>query len=125
MPGLFQKPQPIDEAIPKEAHSRTGFDGNEYELVFSDEFEVSCCFISLHFLPFVVTFFSFLFLFVTIQRDHNPRILLRRRRLLCFHAPTHTCQLRYLGWNLALPFFACELTSSLGHGYISVNRCCS
>ena len=37
-------PQPIDEATPKEAHSRTGFDGNEYELVFSDEFEVSCCF---------------------------------------------------------------------------------
>jgi hypothetical protein len=39
-PVLFQMPEPIDEATPKEAHTRTGFDGNEYELVFSDEFEV-------------------------------------------------------------------------------------
>ncbi|KIM38469.1 glycoside hydrolase family 16 protein [Hebeloma cylindrosporum] len=39
-PVLFQMPEPIDEATPKEARSRTGFDGNEYELVFSDEFEV-------------------------------------------------------------------------------------
>ena len=35
---LFQMPEPIDGATPKEAHSRTGFDGNEYELVFSGEF---------------------------------------------------------------------------------------
>jgi len=33
-------PEPIDEATPKDARTRTGFDGNEYELVFSDEFEV-------------------------------------------------------------------------------------
>jgi beta-glucanase (GH16 family) len=39
-PVLFQMPEPIDEATPKEARSRTGFDGNEYELVFSDEFEL-------------------------------------------------------------------------------------
>jgi beta-glucan synthesis-associated protein KRE6 len=39
-PVLFQMPEPIDEATPKEAHNRTGFDRNEYELVFSDEFEV-------------------------------------------------------------------------------------
>jgi hypothetical protein len=40
IPVLFQIPEPIDEAMPKEAHSRTGFDRNEYKLVFSDEFEV-------------------------------------------------------------------------------------
>jgi hypothetical protein len=33
-------PEPIDKATPEEAHSRTGIDGIEYELVFSDEFEV-------------------------------------------------------------------------------------
>jgi len=35
-------PEPIDEAMPKKAHSGTGFDGNEYDLVlvFSDMFEV-------------------------------------------------------------------------------------
>jgi hypothetical protein len=36
----FQMPEPINEATPTEAHSCTGFDGNEYKLVFSDEFEV-------------------------------------------------------------------------------------
>jgi hypothetical protein len=39
-PVLFQMAEPIGEATPKEAHSCTGFDGNEHELVFSDEFEV-------------------------------------------------------------------------------------
>ena len=37
---LFQMPEPIDEATPKEAHSRTSFGGNEYELVFSTMFEI-------------------------------------------------------------------------------------
>jgi hypothetical protein len=54
-----------------------------------------------------VLFFSFSFLFVTIQYDHNPRILLRRQRLLRFHAPY---QLRHPGWNLAPPFFVCEFS---------------
>jgi hypothetical protein len=36
----FQMPEPINEATPTEAHSCTGFDENEYKLVFSDEFEV-------------------------------------------------------------------------------------
>jgi hypothetical protein len=39
-PVLFQMAEPIDEATPKEAHSCIGFDGNEHELVFLDEFEV-------------------------------------------------------------------------------------
>ena len=56
-------PEPIHEATPKEAHSRTGFDGTEYKLLFSDEFEVSCCLISFHLLPFV----AFLFIFVLVR----------------------------------------------------------
>ncbi|KAF8624603.1 hypothetical protein AX17_007096 [Amanita inopinata Kibby_2008] len=39
-PVLFQMPDLIDVATPASAKSRTGFDGQEYELVFSDEFEV-------------------------------------------------------------------------------------
>jgi hypothetical protein len=35
---IFQLPDRIDRDTPKEAQSRVGFDGNEYELVFSDEF---------------------------------------------------------------------------------------
>ncbi|KAF8152162.1 hypothetical protein B0H34DRAFT_723964 [Crassisporium funariophilum] len=31
-------PEAIDAETPTEARSRTGFDGKEYELVFSDEF---------------------------------------------------------------------------------------
>ena len=31
-------PQPIDSDTPKSAYSRKGFDGFDYELVFSDEF---------------------------------------------------------------------------------------
>ena len=42
----FQTPEPIDDAIPKEAHIRTGFDGNEYERVFS-----ACEFLSVLSLP--------------------------------------------------------------------------
>ena len=52
---LFQMPEPTDEATPKEARSHTGFDGNKYELVFSDKFEVSYClifFVLLH--PFFI-----------------------------------------------------------------------
>ena len=62
-------PEPIDEATPKDARTRTGFDGNEYELVFSDEFEVEgrtfwpgeffTIIISLFFLVFFVHFISF------------------------------------------------------------------
>jgi hypothetical protein len=48
---------------------------------------VSCCLISFHFLRFIVSFFSLVFI---IQHDHNHRDLLLRRRLFCFHAPTHT-----------------------------------
>jgi len=32
-------PDPVDEKTPESAKTRTGFDGQEYELVFSDEFE--------------------------------------------------------------------------------------
>ncbi|KAF7977403.1 hypothetical protein HWV62_4035 [Athelia sp. TMB] len=38
-PVLFQMPELIDKDTPDSAKSRTGFDGEEYELVFSDEFE--------------------------------------------------------------------------------------
>lgn len=34
----FQMPDMVDSETPKTAMSRTGFDGQEYELVFSDEF---------------------------------------------------------------------------------------
>ncbi|KAF8625530.1 hypothetical protein AX15_005334 [Amanita polypyramis BW_CC] len=39
-PVLFQMPDLIDSATPVSAKTRVGFDGQEYELVFSDEFEV-------------------------------------------------------------------------------------
>jgi beta-glucanase (GH16 family) len=39
-PVLFQMPELIDIATPDSAKTRTGFDGEAYELVFSDEFEV-------------------------------------------------------------------------------------
>ncbi|KAF5313575.1 hypothetical protein D9611_010170 [Ephemerocybe angulata] len=39
-PVLFQMPQPIDPDTPQSARTRTGFDGQDYELVFSDEFNV-------------------------------------------------------------------------------------
>ncbi len=34
----FQMPDMIDSETPKSAMTRTGFDGQDYELVFSDEF---------------------------------------------------------------------------------------
>ncbi|TFK35297.1 beta-glucan synthesis-associated protein-domain-containing protein [Crucibulum laeve] len=37
-PVLFQMPEMIDSETPDSAKTRTGFDGNDYELVFSDEF---------------------------------------------------------------------------------------
>ncbi|CDO74392.1 Glycoside Hydrolase Family 16 protein [Trametes cinnabarina] len=37
-PVLFQMPQLVDMDTPDSAKTRTGFDGQEYELVFSDEF---------------------------------------------------------------------------------------
>lgn len=39
-PVLFQMPELIDVATPDSAKTRTGFDGQEYDLVFSDEFEI-------------------------------------------------------------------------------------
>jgi hypothetical protein len=39
-PVLFQMPDLIDAETPADARSRTGFDGQDYELVFSDEFNV-------------------------------------------------------------------------------------
>ncbi|KAG6818359.1 hypothetical protein H0H93_005587 [Arthromyces matolae] len=40
-PVLFQMPDLIDSTTPDFAKTRTGFDGQDYELVFSDEFNVS------------------------------------------------------------------------------------
>lgn len=40
MPSLPNLPSLIDPQTPTEALTRTGFDGEEYELVFSDEFNV-------------------------------------------------------------------------------------
>lgn len=37
---LFGMPQLIDPDTPQSARTRTGFDGLDYELVFSDEFNV-------------------------------------------------------------------------------------
>ncbi|OCH84874.1 beta-glucan synthesis-associated [Obba rivulosa] len=37
--ALFQLPQPVDPKTPQSAKQRTGWDGQQYELVFSDEFE--------------------------------------------------------------------------------------
>jgi beta-glucan synthesis-associated protein KRE6 len=39
-PVLFQMPDLIDTDTPQNARTRTGFDGVEYDLVFSDEFNV-------------------------------------------------------------------------------------
>ncbi|KAK2459278.1 hypothetical protein APHAL10511_008699 [Amanita phalloides] len=38
-PLLIQLPELIDQATPDSAKTRTGYDGQQYELVFSDEFE--------------------------------------------------------------------------------------
>ena len=35
---MIQVPDLVDAETPQSAHSRTGFDGNTYELIFSDEF---------------------------------------------------------------------------------------
>ncbi|KDR79505.1 hypothetical protein GALMADRAFT_1243340 [Galerina marginata CBS 339.88] len=40
-PVLFQMPDLIDTDTPDSAKSRTGFDGKQYELVFSDEFNIA------------------------------------------------------------------------------------
>ncbi|KAG6886660.1 hypothetical protein C0992_002913, partial [Termitomyces sp. T32_za158] len=39
-PVLFQMPELIDPDTPDDAKTRTGFDGQQYQLVFSDEFKV-------------------------------------------------------------------------------------
>lgn len=39
IPDLPLLPTMIDPATPKEVYTRSGFDGQEYELVFSDEFD--------------------------------------------------------------------------------------
>jgi hypothetical protein len=68
-------PEAIDEATPKEAHSRTVFDGNEYELVFSDMFEIEGrTFWPGEFVSFFRFFFVyFLFSSLFIQRDQDLR----------------------------------------------------
>lgn len=38
LPSLIQLPDLVDAATPSDVKSRTGFDGQDYELVFSDEF---------------------------------------------------------------------------------------
>jgi len=62
-------PEPIDEATPKDARTRTGFDGNEYELVFSDEFEVE----GRTFWPgeFFTLLFLFLFIFFSFSSSFH------------------------------------------------------
>lgn len=72
-PVLFRMPEPIDEATPKEACTCTGSDGNEYELIFSDEFEVDGRtfwpgeFLSLRFCWFLS--FSYDFPTTTVYKD--------------------------------------------------------
>lgn len=39
VPNLGNFPQPVDPDTPTEVYKRTGFDGKDYSLVFSDEFE--------------------------------------------------------------------------------------
>lgn len=39
IPSLSLLPSPIDPATPTDVYTRTGFDGQDYELVFSDEFD--------------------------------------------------------------------------------------
>jgi amino acid transporter len=92
-PVLFQMPEPIDEATPKEAHSCTGFDGNEYELVFSDEFEVEggrfglVSFVS--FFRFLRFFLPFLSVFIFVRRhDHSKRPRPAYRFLCVFALPS-------------------------------------
>ena len=40
LPRSFAMPELIDRDTPEDAKTRTGFDGEQYELVFSDEFNV-------------------------------------------------------------------------------------
>ena len=39
IPSLSLLPSPIDPVTSPELYTRTGFDGQEYQLIFSDEFE--------------------------------------------------------------------------------------
>ena len=67
----FQMPQSIDIDTPKAAHTRKGFDGFDYEIVFSDEFNTP----GRTFYPGLLTFFSsFLplwFFFVVSSFSHD------------------------------------------------------
>lgn len=38
VPQISNFPNPIDKDTPTDVYTRTGFDGNQYNLVFSDEF---------------------------------------------------------------------------------------
>jgi len=112
-PVLFQMPEPIDEATPKDAHSRTGFDGNEYELVFSDEFEVEgrtfwpgkFCFLLFHsfFLRFLCFFFSFFAVHTrtTVPSHDDVMTTFCAALVVSFHARTRSRHSVFLGYEEA------------------------
>ena len=117
-----------------EAHSRTGFDGNECELVFSDEFKVDRgTFWPGELLSGFISFSSFLDVFLFIFRSCSllfnmttAPIFSYDDNVCCvFTFPPTRINCLILGGILhALFSSASFLISSLGHGYISVNRCC-
>jgi len=127
-PILFQIPEPIDESMPKEVHSRTSFDGSEYELVFSDEFEVEDIFtwcILFHSFVFFVSFFVFIsfssFLAVmTTQRNQDLRTI----SLVFSHSHVHDSIVPSPNFCTP-PFFSrASASSSFGcPGLRSCDRC--
>jgi len=118
-PVLFQMPEPIDEATPKEAHGRTGFDGNVYDLVlvFSDEFEVE----ERTFWPSeFCSFFRFLcfFIFIFIRRhDHSMRPRPAYRLWVFTLVPIASYP------NLCSPFFFSRASSFGYPGLCPCDRC--
>ena len=88
---LFQMREPIDDATSMEAHSCTGFDRNEYELVFSDESRVGErtfwsgeFFSSFRFFLSFFVFFSFSYLLAVVTCVPSP---------MCFCTPIYMYQL--------------------------------
>ena len=73
-------PQSIDVDTPSSAHNRKGFDGFDYEIVFSDEFNTP----GRSFYPGTLSYFSFftlVFFFVVpsfFHTRHNSMISLAR-----------------------------------------------
>ena len=115
-------PEPIDKATPTEAHSRTGFDGNEYKLVFKVDGRTGE--LLSHFICFVI----FLFIFVLVhyypicpQPPCSPMTT-----SVVFSRSHSRINCTILGGGILRPLFSRVSfpTSSLGHGYISVNWCC-